>query len=66
MNKSRMLGVIRLTGAVMVIVGIAVGSGCGSEEPSEAPGQNVNVDEKRKIEGLKLNPSKVSSAGIGF
>jgi hypothetical protein len=53
-------------GAVMVVVGIAVGSGCGGEEPAETPNPNQSVEDKRKIEGLKLNPSKISSAGIGF
>jgi len=64
--KSRFSRILRLTGAVMVVVGIAVGAGCGGEEPAETPNQNLSVDEKRKIEGLKLNPSKISSAGIGF
>jgi hypothetical protein len=50
----------------MIVVGIAIGSGCGGEEPSEAPSQNQNVENNRQIEGLKLNPSKISSAGIGF
>jgi len=64
--KSRISRTIRFTGALMVVVGIAVGSGCGGEEPAETPNPNLSVDEKRKIEGLKLNPSKISSAGIGF
>ena len=64
--NSRIRRTIRLAGAVMVVMGIAVGSGCGGEEPAETPNQNLSVDEKRQIEGLKLNPSKISSAGIGF
>jgi len=64
--KSRISRTIRLMGAVMVVVGIAVGSGCGGEEPDETPNPNQSVEDKRKIEGLKLNPSKISSAGIGF
>jgi len=64
--KPVILRTARLTGAVMVVVGIAVGSGCGGEEPTETPNPNLSVNEKRQIEGLKLNPSKISSAGIGF
>ena len=64
--KSRTRRTIRLAGAVMVVVGIAVGSGCGGEEPAETTNPNLSVEDKRKIEGLKLNPSKISSAGIGF
>jgi len=37
--------------AVVLIVAIAVVSGCGDEERSG---------------GFKINPSKMSSAGIGF